>query len=274
MTYKNIIMDYLDNGWIKCDDNEQESDEYEYIEMEYVAKLSDRCYDSIKLLTDRIGKGDNTIQTVNMHFMLSAETLPYIDELIDDVKNDPRLKDLTAVVFLSLKQKGRGVNNERISEKEFNEVVDKMMHNGLNFGADSCSGPKMQNAFKILLKTNQEGSSVTQSENEWTKVKASPLKERLEYFRNIDKMVTPCESLAESCYISDKGLFYPCSFMEDISWNKTNYEESKPWNLLDESIKNPSDFVNKIWNSKRAKDFSLEASMCAACGNGCQVYDV
>ena len=85
----------------------------------------DHCYNSIKYLTDA---GMNQI---NMHFMLSRETLPYIDELINDIKNDKRLAKLNAVVFLSLKQKGRGKSFKGCSINDFKEVVKK----GENFSS-------------------------------------------------------------------------------------------------------------------------------------------
>jgi len=231
------------------------------------------CYDSIKLLTVRIVPG-RTLQTVNMHFMLSKETFPYIDELINDCKNDQRLSKLTAVVFLSLKTKGRGKKYERCSDKEFQIVVDKMMQAGIGIGFDSCSAPKAMKAYKNLLKINEEFENKTMSENPWTVAKSSNQKSRREYYKNIDTMATSCESFSESIYVNDKGVVFPCSFMEDEHWNKMDYNNSKGWNLLDDSIKDSNEFTTKIWNSNRGKNFSLEASMCASCGNGCQYFDV
>ena len=103
------------------------------------------CYNSISYLTEYLDQ-------VNMHFMLSSETLPYIDELIKDIKTDSRLSKLNAVVFLSLKQKGRGEKFEGCTDNEFKTVVDKMMTNDLNIGFDSCSAPKAIKAYRELLK--------------------------------------------------------------------------------------------------------------------------
>lgn len=56
--------------------------------------------------------------------------------------------------------------------------------------------------------------------------------------------------------------------------NSLDYNDSKGWNLLDNSIKDKKEFLGKVWNSDRALAFSFEANKCAACGNGCQVYNV
>jgi hypothetical protein len=196
------------------------------------------CYNSIDYLTEHLDQ-------VNMHFMLSKETLPYVDELIEDIKTDPRLSKLNAVVFLSLKQKGRGVKYKGCTDEEFKSVVDRMTANGIGFGFDSCSAPKYKKAI-----ANEPNA-----------------KELMQYAEH-------CESFSQSIYVNEKGVVYPCSFMEKMPWNKEDYSDSEGWDLLDDSIKTPQDFISKIWNSERAQMFSLNANMCAECGNGCQLYEV
>jgi len=62
-----------------------------------------RCYDVVDMLTNRY-----EMKQVNIHAMICEETFEDTIQLIEDIKNDSRLKKLNAVVFLSLKQKGRG----------------------------------------------------------------------------------------------------------------------------------------------------------------------
>ncbi len=196
------------------------------------------CYDSISYLTEYIDQ-------VNMHFMLSAETLPYIDELINDIKTNPKLAKLNAVVFLSLKQKGRGEKFEGCTEQEFKTVVDKMMLNDIGFGFDSCSQPKF--AKSIQGHTRE---------------------------KELIEMSEPCESFSQSIYVNEKGVIFPCSFMEKMPWNSLDYDNSNGWDLLGDKIDNDIEFLDKVWNSDEAKQFSFEANKCAACGNGCQIYNV
>ncbi len=183
----------------------------------------DFCYDSIDRLV-KASANNEVPMAINMHFMLSKETLPYIDELINDIKTDERLSGLNAVVFLSLKQKGRGKNYEGCTVPEFKTVVNRMLDNNIGFGFDSCSQPKFIASIKGSPK-EKEFAQISQS----------------------------CESLSESTYINEKGILVPCSFMEDMPWNSLDYNDSKGWDLLSDEITNPIDFVNKIWNSKRNK---------------------
>lgn len=197
----------------------------------------DYCYDSI----DRLYKAG--LKQINIHFMLSKETLQFVDELIEDIKTDERLKGLNAVVFLSLKQKGRGVKFNGCNTDEFKTVVDKMLQNKIAFGFDSCSAPKFL-------------ESVKDHEN----------------FKIFEQMAEPCESTSFSLYINEKGECVPCSFMEKMEWN--SFSEVKLFNMLDDSVKNSKEFLDKVWNSKEYLAFSEKARQCASCGKGCQVYNV
>ena len=108
----------------------------------------------------------------------------------------------------------------------------------------------------------------------WNKIKNSNEEERQAYFDKILVLAEPCESFSQSIYVNEKGIIYPCSFMEKMPWNSLDYNDSEGWDLLSEDIKDPKDFLDKVWNSAEAIQFSTKANMCAACGNGCQVYNV
>ncbi len=197
------------------------------------------CYNSIKYLTDA------GLEQVNIHFMLSKETYCFIDELINDIKNDERLKKLNAVVFLSLKQKGRGKKFKGCSVEEFQSVVKKMLKNNIPFGFDSCSAVKFLQSIKPLV-------------NE-------------KIYEKYEEMTEPCESFSQSIYINEKGIIYPCSFLEEEIWYQ-GYEKS--WDLTSDEIKNSEEFIDKIWNNKEAIWFSYNAKVCQGCGQGCQYYNV
>ena len=199
----------------------------------------DYCYDSIKYLTDA------GLEQTNMHFMLSQETFPFIDELINDIKNDPRLEKLNAVVFLSLKQKGRGKTFKGCSVKQFESVIQRMLDNNIPFGFDSCSAVKFLQGVKNIVPE--------------------------ETFKTYKDMTEPCESFTQSIYINEKGIIYPCSFMEEEYWNDG---KQKSWNLLSDEIKDDKEFIEKVWNSNEAKIFSFNAKKCQSCGQGCQYYQV
>ena len=111
----------------------------------YAHAGKDICYNSIKKLTDR------GMKQVNIHFPLMKQTVIHLDELIEDIKKDERLKGLNALVFLSLKQKGRGEKHLGLNNDEFREVVYKIHKSGISYGADSCSAPKMKLAMQQIL---------------------------------------------------------------------------------------------------------------------------
>ena len=148
-----------------------------------VSRYADKnwCYDSIEKLTR------NGLKQVNIHILLSAETLPWVYETLEDAKTDPRLAGLNAIVFLSLKQKGRGVHFNRVSQEQYKEVVGKCFSTGISFGFDSCQGA-------AFLKT---------------------IKDRPDY-KKIEQSVDPCESTRFSMYANARGDFFPCSFMEGV----------------------------------------------------------
>jgi hypothetical protein len=138
------------------------------------------CFGSVEAL-HRYG-----LKHVNIHCLLSKETLARTFEVIDCIATDPRLKDLYAIVFLSLKRKGRGERFHRLSSEEFNQIVEKCRKLGISFGFDSCS------ASKYLSYAKDNGL-------EWT-----------------ESYCDMCESGRMSYYINVDGMGYPCSFSEGI----------------------------------------------------------
>lgn len=182
----------------------------------------DVCYDSIKRLTDR------GMKQVNMHFMIADETYDKAIETLNDIKTDPRLEKLNAIVFLSLKKKGRAVINSYncLPQEKFNNLVNIAKENNISIGFDTCSAKK---AMEVL------GDS----------------------FRST---VSFCESTLESCYISCDGEYFPCSFMEGTEgWEK---------GIKVLECQSPEDFINKVWNNPRTVEFRknlLAIRGCRSC---------
>lgn len=205
----------------------------------------DYCYDSIDKLSHHLKSVDNanTLQSINMHFMLSKETLPFVDELIKDIQTDSRLKHLNAVVFLSLKQKGRGLKFSGCTKEEFKGVVDKMLANKIGFGFDSCGAGKFLESVKDS-----------------------------EQYAQFEMLAEPCESTKFSLYINEKGYCVPCSFMENMDWN--DISDVKHFNMLDENIKDSKDFVSKVWNSPEYLNFGKCSSCAIGKGQGCHIYNI
>lgn len=145
-----------------------------------VSRYDDKnyCYNSVQKLTDR------GMDQVNIHMILSEETYDKALETIKDIKTDSRLNKLNSIVFLSLKQKGRGISYTKLSNDKFKNIINLCLENNISFGFDSCAG----NKFLDIIKNT-----------------------KLNYLSNY---CTPCESTRESAYINVNGDFFPCSFTE------------------------------------------------------------
>jgi len=190
----------------------------------------DVCYDSIKRLTD---KG---MTQVNMHMCIHSGNFEQVKETLFDIisKQEPRLDKLNAIVFLSLKKKGRGEGFEPLSQFQFTEIVDTCLSYGVRFGFDSCS------AMKFL-------KSIEGHEN----------------YDEMFEMVEPCESSSFSAYINVDGMYSPCSFIEGTTgWN----------NGLD--VSKCKDFVDDIWNNPKNLEFRKGCSDCMENGIACQVFEI
>ena len=169
----------------------------------------DICYDSVKKLTDR------GMTQVNLHLCYHSGNYTRIPEIIEDIKNDPRLSKLNAIVFLALKQKGRGIGFTPLPFHKFKEMIEIVMESGISYGFDSCSCIN-------FLKAVQDHP-------------------KYEQFKTMSE---PCESVCFSSYIDVHGKFAPCSFCEGI----VGWEEG-----LD--VVNCKDFLQDIWNHSKTVDF-------------------
>jgi MoaA/NifB/PqqE/SkfB family radical SAM enzyme len=138
------------------------------------------CYDAVKELSDR------GLNQTNIHCLLSEENYDTCKQALVDMKKDPRLENLNALVFLWLKPRGDRNTCHKISSLDkLKKLVEYAFDNNLRIGFDSCSSP-------YFLKTIHERSN----------------------YKQIKTLVEPCESTLFSYYINVDGLGYPCSFNE------------------------------------------------------------
>ena len=177
-----------------------------------VSRYKDKnyCYNSVKKLIDR------DMKQINIHIMISEETLDQVYETINDyIEGDTRLKNLNAIVLLSLKKKGRGEGFTPLSQDKFKKVVDYALDNNVPLGFDSCSCHKFLDSVK-----NRNN------------------------FKELEMVSEPCESACFSAYINSKGDFFPCSFSE----GEGEWEEGI-------HVQSCVNFVNDVWMHDKTKKF-------------------
>lgn len=174
----------------------------------------DRAINTIKRMTD-LGAPQ-----INIHYVLSVQNSEYLyDKLLISIKDDLRLSQLNAIVFLGLKPLKRGVNYDVLSNEEYLRLVKYCLDKQINFGFDSCGSPKVERAIQFLeLSPNQKSDILAKCER--------------------------CESFCFSLYINVDGLVYPCSFGE-------NSQQS-----ID--ITKVNDFIKDVWLSREAKMWRCE----------------
>lgn len=140
----------------------------------------DKTYNTVKKLTDR------GLKQTNIHFMLCKETYNKGIDLFYDAISDIRLKDLNAIVLLSLKQKGRASRSfHSVDQLDFAALVDLAIDKNIPIGFDSCSCHKFLDAVK-----------------------------RYPDLESLTTVAEPCESGLFSAYFNVEGKFFPCSFAE------------------------------------------------------------
>lgn len=195
-----------------------------------------RCYDSVKNILDSCKKIGRKMD-VNIHCLLSEETYKYVLELLDDVKKDERLKGINAIVFLSLKQKGRGIHFNKLEYEKFKHIIKRCFAEDIPFGLDSCTANKFINVLK---------------------------EEKME---NLIVYVESCESFGLfSMYVDCYGNYYPCSFMErEGEWEKG----------ID--LKSIDNFVDEVWYSEKVckeREKSLKQAECNGGCTSCPYYNI
>jgi len=194
------------------------------------------CYNSVKLLLDE-AKLQKKRLSVNIHALLSVETYDFLYEVLDDIEHDDRLNGLNAIVFLSLKQKGRGEHFNVVNDEQYKRLIDDLFKRGVRFGMDSCSA----NSFLKAIADRPDCARLT-------------------------SMVEPCESLMFSTYVNVKGEMYPCSFIEGTEGWEKGVDLTKV-----------NDFISEVWNGDERvlswRKRSCEKIKCDGC-NSCPVFKI
>jgi len=145
----------------------------------------DLTYNTVKKLTNRINIDKNFLNQVNVHQLLAKETFKSTLLVLKDIKNDHRLEELNAIVFLSLKQKGIRNTYHPISITDFKKLITFSENRQISYGMDSCSALKFFNCI-------QNNSN----------------------YETYKTYIEACESGLFSLYINVKGESYFCSFVE------------------------------------------------------------
>lgn len=204
-----VVPNLTINGW-------ELTDEW----VEYLAKTlggiavsryenKDVCYDAVKKMTDA-GMGQ-----VNIHQVLAVESLQACYDLIDDAKSDPRLEKLKAVVFLTLKPKGKRNTWTTLKDVEvYRKLIQYAFDRDVGIGFDSCSAP----TFLASMKDHPK-------------------------FELLSQLSESCESDRFSGYANVDGIWSHCSFTEGLAH----------WGTVD--LKAITDFDKEVWNSEAVKKF-------------------
>lgn len=190
--------------------------------------IHDTTYETVEKLTSR------GMKQVNIHCMIANETFDRSMMVIEDYHNDKRLKDLNAIVFLSLKPKGRGkMRYTRMTDNQFNALVTFALSRDVPIGFDSCT------AERFLAETKNHPRH-----------------------KEFKQYVEPCEAGVYSSYINVKGDYYPCSFLEGVG----EWEEG-----IDAK---ESDFIKNVWNHPKTINARKLTIDCRSCNKACAYYDV
>lgn len=168
----------------------------------------DKGYALIQKLISRGAK------QINIHYMISKQSIDFAYTVCNDIMNDDRLKGLNAIVFLGLKPKNRGQQFDVLGTDDYIKLVTYALDNGVPFGFDSCSAPKFEEAVdrsttiddvrKKMLKTCSER----------------------------------CESGLFSSYIDAAGHYWHCSFGEGMEM------------AYGIDVKTVKDFTKEVWLSQ------------------------
>ena len=170
----------------------------------------DLCFNAVKKFTD-LG-----MSQVNIHKILSDDTIDDCMDLVMKRMSDPRLERLNAIVFLLLKPKGsRNTMRQLTDMLKYKKLIKLAIHNDIKIGFDSCGANKFLEA-----------------------VKDSP------QYPMYSMLAEPCESACFSIYINVRGEMYPCSFGEGVEGWETSIDVMKA-----------NDFIKDVWMHPRVVDW-------------------
>lgn len=221
------------NDIVIVEANESRSDDYEYVEMTREEFINLRYTNE-----DERAKAKRECFQINLHKLLSKETLASCYRLIDQVKTDSRLMGLKAIVFLMLKPKGdRNKLHGIDSLEEYRALLDYARDKGVGVGMDSCSAPMALKSLPLAFADSVE----------------------------------PCESGLFSIYVNVDGEVFPCSFTEGTPGWETGIDVPSARDFLSGVWHHPR---LEAWRSNLIK--SADGCSCdkkSGC-RACPIYDI
>jgi radical SAM protein with 4Fe4S-binding SPASM domain len=178
---------------------------------------------------------------INVHFLLNKRSLSLAIDLLE--KEDDLLKKINAIVFLNYKPIHSSESLCLTDEEDIRHFIDLAKKTKIcKIGFDSCM-------VSYLPLMGDELALET---------------------------VDFCEAGRFSAYISENLLFYPCSFLNDISKNGVDLRTTS----LSDGWRNGEEFVaiRKKLNSPGTQNFPiLVCQSCESyslCHGGCQILDI
>ena len=187
------------------------------------------------------------MKQINIHSFLSENTYEKCLGLVEKIEKDERLKDLNAVVFLSMKKRGNALKNNytSLSKEKFDYLSNLLLEKNIRFGWDSCS---CQNFIRSLDNRNDKDKIV--------------------------QYCDPCEASIASSYISSGSIkngkdpqYFPCSFCEGIEYAPGNWKKGI-------SILQVEDFLKDIWFAKKTREFAKNNIDCRSRCISCPVFEI
>lgn len=187
------------------------------------------CQSGFNLIERLVNAGGKQI---NIHYVVSKQSIDFAYELLNNIKSNPKLKGLNAIVFLNLKPKNRGQNLDLLPEEEHKKLIRYCLNNNIRWGHDSCGAAKVLRAFNK------------------------------EEYQKYESVVEKCESTKESFYCNAEGKFFPCSFLEGE--NRDIWENGI--NML-----SVNDFLEEVWYHPSTVAFrnAVNEENGKECGNCC-----
>ena len=152
---------------------------------------------------------------LNIHFVVSKQSIKFAYQLCDDFNNDARLKGMNAIVFLGLKPKNRGQAFDVLPTEDYIKLVNYCMEKNIRYGFDSCSAPRFETAVDLSTSLDERTKNVLRSCSE------------------------RCESGNFSSYLDADGNYWHCSFGEGMEIA----------NGID--VKTVNSFLTDVWHSEK-----------------------
>ena len=157
------------------------------------------------------------------HHVQIEETLDDCLRTIQDCHDDPRLKNLNALVLLMYKDRNKTGTLTTITDPSiYKKLIDRAEQLNVPLGYDSCS------AFNYLRAIKDD-----------------------EDFERKSQYVTSCCAARSSCYIDVEMNYHVCSFLE----GREEWGEGI-------SVLECDDFIKDIWNNERTIEFRNRNIAC------------